>query len=164
MQKLSLITAGLVAFSLAASAQKINTDSLSIVSKISEYQFKMAKLQNTVQQTTWNKQDAAVKVQNASDKSSQDANRLDNDPQNKQLAKASDNAASDARIDSKKARKANRKLDDLNKEISVLNGKITDQQTRLSVYTGAATPVTMPATMPVTPAVVPPVADTTHPS
>jgi chromosome segregation ATPase len=155
MQKLSLITAGLVAFSLAASAQKINTDSLSIVSKISEYQFKMAKLQNTVQQTTWNKQDAAVKVQNASDKSSQDANRLDNDPQNKQLAKASDNAASDARIDSKKARKANRKLDDLNKEISELNGKITDEQTRLSVYTGVATPVTTPAVMPV-------VADTTH--
>ena len=162
MQKLSLITAGLVAFSLAASAQKINTDSLSIVSKISEYQFKMAKLQNTVQQTTWNKQDAAVKVQNASDKSSQDANRLDNDPQNKQLAKASDNAASDARADSKAARKANKKLDDLNKEISVLNGKITDQQTRLSVYTGTATPVTVPATMVVTPAVAPVVPDTTR--
>jgi hypothetical protein len=161
MQKLSLITAGLVAFSLAASAQKINTDSLSIVSKISEYQLKMAKLQNSVQQTTYNKQDAAVKVQNSADKSSQDANRLNNDPQNKQLAKTSDNAASDARADSKAARKANRKLDDLNKEISVLNGKITDQQTRLSVYTGVATPVTMPATMPVTPA-VPVVADTTH--
>ena len=163
MQKLSLITAGLVAFSLAASAQKINTDSLSIVSKISEYQLKMAKLQNSIQQTTYNKQDAAVKVQNASDKSSQDAARLDNDPQNKQLAKTSDNAASDARKDSKAARKANRKLDDLNKEISVLNGKITDQQTRLSVYTGTATPVTVPAMVPVTP-VVPPPADTTHPS
>ena len=163
MQKLSLITAGLVAFSLAASAQKINTDSLSIVSKISEYQLKMAKLQNSIQQTTYNKQDAAVKVQNASDKSSQDAARLDNDPQNKQLAKTSDNAASDARKDSKAARKANRKLDDLNKEISVLNGKITDQQTRLSVYTGTATPVTVPAMTPVTP-VVPPPADTTHPS
>ena len=159
MQKLSLITAGLVAFSLAASAQKINTDSLSIVSKISEYQLKMAKLQNTVQQTTYDKQDAAVKVQNASDKSSQDATRLDNDPQNKQLAKTSDNAASDARKDSKAARKANRKLDDLNKEISVLNGKITDQQTRLSVYTGTATPVTVPA---MTPAVTPVVVDTTH--
>ena len=163
MQKLSLITAGLVAFSLAASAQKINTDSLSIVSKISEYQLKMAKLQNSIQQTTYNKQDAAVKVQNASDKSSQDAARLDNDPQNKQLAKTSDNAASDARKDSKAARKANRRLDDLNKEISVLNGKITDQQTRLSVYTGTATPVTVPAMTPVTP-VVPPPADTTHPS
>ena len=106
MQKLSLITAGLVAFSLAASAQKINTDSLSIVSKISEYQLKMAKLQNSIQQTTYNKQDAAVKVQNSADKSSQDAARLDNDPQNKQLAKTSDNAASDARKDSKAARKA----------------------------------------------------------
>jgi hypothetical protein len=50
-------------------------------------------------------------------------------------------------------------LDDLNNQISVLNGKITDEQTRLSVYTGAATPVTVSA---VTPAITP-VADTTHP-
>src|ERR1700744_3124326 len=87
MQKLSLITAGLVVVSLAASAQRINTDSLSIVSKISEYQLKMAKLQNTVQQTTYDKQDAADKVQTSADKSMQDANRLNDDPQNKQLAK-----------------------------------------------------------------------------
>jgi len=170
MQKLSLIIASLVVFSLAASAQKINTDSLAIVAKISEYQLKMAKLQNTIQQTTFNKQDAAAKVQNAADKSSQDANRLNNDPENKQLAKTSDNAASDARADSKAARKANKKLDDLNKETSILNGKIIEQQTRLSVYTGVATPVTTPAMMPVTPVATPvatpvttPVADTTRP-
>jgi chromosome segregation ATPase len=157
MQKKSLFTVGLVVISITVTAQKINTDSLSIISKISEYQLKRAKLQNTIQQTTWDKQDAATKVQISADKNSQDANRLNNDPQNKKLAKDADNSASDARKDSKSARNANKKLADLNKAIAELDSKISDQQQKLSAYTNvvpATTPVVMPATAPVV--------DTTH--
>jgi uncharacterized protein involved in exopolysaccharide biosynthesis len=159
MQKISLITAGLVAFSLAVTAQKINTDSLSLVSKISEYQLKRAKLLNTVKQTTWNKQDDSLKVQNSANKNSEDASRLASDPQNKQLAKKADNAASDARQDSKNARHSNRKLDNLNKEIAKLGDKIADAQIKLDFYTGMSTPVAVPVTMPL---VTPVVADSSR--
>ena len=159
MQKICLITSGLVAFSLAVTAQKINTDSLSLVSKISEYQLKRAKLLNTVKQTTWNKQDDSLKVQNAATKNSEDANRLANDPQNKQLAKSADNAASDARRDSKDARHADRKLDNLNKQIAKLSGEIADEQAKLNVYTGMSTLLAAPVTMPV---MVPVVVDTSR--
>jgi hypothetical protein len=154
MQKICLMTAGLVAFSLAVTAQKINTDSLSLVSKISEYQLKRAKLLNTVKQTTWNKQDDSLKVQNAANKNSEDASRLASDPQNKQLAKNADNSASDARQDSKNARQADRKLNNLNKEIANLTSKIAAEQEKLNVYIIAAVPVAVPmATPPMAPVV-----------
>ncbi|MDO6431098.1 hypothetical protein Q4E93_10895 [Flavitalea sp. BT771] len=153
MQKKSgLIIAGLIAFSLAASAQKINTDSLSLVSKISEYQLKRAKLQNTVDKTMQDKADAATKVQNSANQSSQDANRLTNDPQNKGLARKADQSAGDARRDSKKARAANDKLHDLYKEIAKLDDKILGEQRKLSVFTGVAAPVEIkPVDTPVLP-------------
>ena len=138
MQKKNiLIIVGLAVCSLTVNAQQINTDSLSHVSKISEYQLKRAKLQNQVAQTTRDKQDAATKVQNSADLSSRDANRLSDDPQNKTLARKADNAASDARSDSKKARKANEKLDDLNKQIAKLDAQIASEQSKLDVYTTA---------------------------
>jgi hypothetical protein len=148
MQKISLITAGLVAFSLAVTAQKINTDSLSLVSRISQNQLKRAKLQNTVKQTTWNKQDDSLKVQNAANKNSEDAMRLANDPQNKQLAKKADNAASDARQDAKDARHSDRKLQNLNKQIAGLTNKIASDQIRLNSYTNTAVPVIVPMAIP----------------
>jgi hypothetical protein len=148
MQKISLITAGLVALSLVVTAQKINTDSLSLVSKISEYQLKRAKLQNTVKQTTWNKQDDSLKVQNSANKNSEDANRLSNDPQNKQLAKTADHSASDARRDSKEARHADRKLDNLIKQIAGLTNKIVSEQTKLDAYTNPVVPIMVPMASP----------------
>ena len=133
---------GLVALSLTVTAQKINTDSLSLVSKISEYQLKRAKLQNTVDQTMKDKADAATTVQNSANQNNEDANRLSNDPQNKSLAKKADHSAEDARRDSKRARNANKKLQDLYKEIAKLDDKITSEQRKLAVYTGV--PVNTP--------------------
>jgi chromosome segregation ATPase len=147
MQKRNcLIIVSLALCSLTVSAQQINTDSLSHVSKISEYQLKRAKLQNTVDQTTRDKQDAATKVQTSADQNSQDASRLSNDPQNKTLARKADNSASDAKRDSKRARKANDKLDDLNKQIIKLNTQIAKEQSKLDVY---RMPVVSPVIVPV---------------
>ena len=136
-KKSGLIIVGLAVCSLTVSAQQINTDSLSHVSKISEYQLKRAKLQNTVEQTTRDKQDAASKVQNSADQNSQDASRLSNDPQNKTLARKADNSASDAKRDSRRSRKANDKLDDLNKQIIKLDTQIAEEQSKLDVYRAA---------------------------
>ena len=147
-----LIIVGLAVCSLAASAQQINTDSLSHVSRISEYQLKRAKLLNTVQQTTRDKQDAASKVQNSADQNKQDASRLSDDPQNKTLARKADNSASDAKRDSRRARMADEKLEELNKQIARLNSQIATEQSKLDVYRAAV--FTTP--------IVPVPADTTH--
>lgn len=155
MKKKSLIMVGLVMISLGAMAQQVNTDSLSIISRISDYQLKRAKLQNTIKQTTWDKQDAASKAQTSAEKNVQGANRLNSDPQNRQLAKEADNSASDSKRDSRNARNANRKLVSLNKQISDLDGKIFEQQQKLSAYTNEPR---MMMTIPST------VTDTTHPS
>lgn len=157
MKKIScLIIVGLAVGSLTVNAQKINTDSLSLVSKISEYQLKRAKLQNTVDQTTRDEQDAGAKAQNSADQNSVDANRLSSDPQNKTLAQKSDNAASDAKKDSKSARGATGKLDDLNKQIAKLTSQIAEEQSKLNVYTmTVVSPV-------ITPAMIPVFADSVH--
>lgn len=147
-----MIIVGLAVCSLTVNAQQINTDSLTHVSRISEYQLKRAKLQNTVDQTTRDKTDAATKVQSSADQNSQDASRLSDDPQNKRLAREADNAASDAKRDSRKSRRANRKLDDLNKEIAKLNTQIAEEQSKLDVYRKAN----------VSPVMAPIAADSTH--
>jgi predicted small secreted protein len=153
-KKSCLIIVGLAVCSLTVSAQQINTDSLSLVSKISECQLKRAKLLNTVKETTRDKQDAASKVQNSADQNRQDANRLSDDPQNKMLARKADNAASDAKRDSRRSRKANEKQEDLNKQIARLDSQIATEQSKLNAYRAAV----------VTMAVVPAPADTTHPN
>lgn len=147
-----MIIVSLAVCSLTVSAQQINTDSLSHVSKISELQLKRAKLLNTVEQTTRDKQDAASKVQNSADQNSQDASRLSNDPQNKTLARKADNAASDAKRDSRRSRKANEKLDDLNKQIAKLDTEIVKEQSKLDVYRVAVVSTT----------IVPVLADSAH--
>jgi predicted RNase H-like nuclease (RuvC/YqgF family) len=127
------------------SAQQVNTDSLKIVSNISEYQLKLGKLQNTIDQKTQNKQDGAVKAQVSANQNLTDANRLSNDPQNKKDAKQAENAAGEAKSDAKKARKATDELNKLNKKIAYLQIKISDEKVKLSRYTdGSVTTVTAP--------------------
>jgi flagellar biosynthesis chaperone FliJ len=122
--------------SVKTSAQKVNTDSLKLISKIGEDQLKLGKLQNTVDQKTRNKEDGAITAQESADKNSTAATRLSNDPQNKQDAKQADNAAGDARTNARKARKAADQLDKVNKEIADLQNKIAQEKAELSRYTG----------------------------
>ena len=145
-KKCCFVAVCILAFCIGASAQKINTDSLSLVSKISDYQLKRAKLMNMVDQRTKEKQDAALQAQRSANENSEDAARLSSDPQNKKLASKADNAASDARRDSKRARAANDKLDDLNKDIGKLTDKIASEQSKLIKYTGVATIAAVPVT------------------
>jgi hypothetical protein len=131
---LPLTVAGLLFFGLTGSAQ-VNTDSLTIVAKISEYQLQLGKLQNTIPQKTNDKQIDSLKAQQSADANARAANSLSANPQDKTDARQADNAASTAKGDSKTARKATGKLDDTNKKILDLQNKIADQQMKLSKFT-----------------------------
>ncbi|HEX9513168.1 MAG TPA: hypothetical protein VF939_21910 [Puia sp.] len=134
MKKGILFTVGILSFGLAASAQLVNKDSLSLVSKINSDKEKLAKLQSSVDDRTREKKETAEKAQESADDNRRAANKLSNDPQDRKLARQADNEASDARSDAKKARKAADRLDDLNKDIRNLTERIEKEQTKLNKY------------------------------
>jgi hypothetical protein len=121
-------------FNTTISAQKVNTDSLSLVSKISSDQLKLGKLQNTVEQTTKDKQDASMKAQKSADENSVAARKLSDNPEDKKLAREAKNKAGDAKSDARNARKEEGKLDDLNRDIQDLKNKIASEQVKLNKY------------------------------
>jgi DNA repair exonuclease SbcCD ATPase subunit len=133
MKKSILIAFGVLCFGFVASAQMVNKDSLSLVSKINSDKEKLAKLQNSVDEKTRLKLQTANKAQQSADENRTAANQLSNDAQEK-TARRADNAASDARSDAKKARKAADQLDDLNKDIRNLTERIEKEQTKLNKY------------------------------
>jgi hypothetical protein len=131
---LSLTLAGIVLFSLSGFAQ-VNTDSLTIVAKISKYQLELGKLQNTIPRRTNDKQNDSLLAQQSATANATAANSLSANPQDKKDARQADNAASTAKGDSRRARKAANKLDNLNKNILDLQNKIADQQAKLIQFT-----------------------------
>src|SRR6186713_1272564 len=149
-KKLFFLSIGFLFFSASLFAQHTNTDSLTLVSKISKLQLKLGTLQNKVEQTTRDKQDAAMQAQKSADENATAAGRLSGDAQNKKLAKQADNKASDARGDSKKARQTADKLDRLNKDILNTQDEIAKEQRKLNQYLtpGVVTPVPAPVPVP----------------
>ena len=135
---------GVLCLCVKTSAQKVNTDSLKLVSKISDDQLKLGILQNTVNQKTRDKQDGAIAAQESADKNATAATRLSDDPQDKKAARQADNAAGDARSNARKARKAADRLNKVNKDIADLQTKIAKEQVELSKYTGTPTMVVAP--------------------
>ena len=145
MQKVLLLTSiGLLFFCMSVSAQKINTDSLSLVSKISADQLKLGKLQNQLEQKTKNQQDASEQAQKSANENSTAADKLNDHPENKKLARRANNRASDAKSDSRNARKESNSLDKLNRDIQDLKNRIADNQLKLNKYIqdGNANPAT----------------------
>jgi hypothetical protein len=135
MQKVLLLTSiGLLFLCMSLSAQKVNTDSLSLVSKISADQLKLGKLQNQFEQKTKNKQDASAQAQKSANENSTAADKLSDDPENKKLARKANNKASDAKSDSRNARKESNSLDKLNKDIQDLKNRIANNQVKLNKY------------------------------
>jgi len=133
-KSLVLSLLGMVCFGLAAHAQMVNKDSLSLVSKIQSDQEKLTKLQNSVPDAEKAKKQTAEQAQESADDNRKAANKLSDDPQDRKLARRADNEASDARSDAKKARKANDNLEELNKDIRNLTERIAKNQTKLNKY------------------------------
>jgi DNA repair exonuclease SbcCD ATPase subunit len=125
---------GLLFFGLAASAQMVNKDSFSLVSKINNDKEKLAKLQSTVAEKTKEKKQTAVQAQESADDNRRAANHLSDDPQDKKLARKADNEAYDARSDARKARKATDRLEELEKDIRNLKEKIAKEESKLNGY------------------------------
>ena len=135
MQKVLLLTSiGLLIFCMTTFAQKVNTDSLSLVSKISSDQLKLGKLQNQLEQKTKNRQDASEQAKEFANENSNAADKLSNNPENKKLARKASNKAGNARSDSRNARRESDRLDKLNKDIQDLKNRIANNQVKLNKY------------------------------
>ena len=137
MKRILLLTSASVLFYISGFAQ-VNTDSLAIVARISEYQLQLGKLQNTVAKKTNDKRNDSAVAQQSANANATAANNLSSNPQDKSDARKADNAAGNARGDSRRARTSSGKLDDLNKNIQELQIKIADQQSQLGKYTHIA--------------------------
>jgi hypothetical protein len=119
---------------MSVAAQKVNTDSLSLVSKISADQLKLGKLQNQLEQKTKNQQNASEQAQKSANENSNAADNLRDKPENRKLARKANNKAGDARSDSRYARRESDRLDNLNKDIQDLKNRIADNQVKLNKH------------------------------
>jgi hypothetical protein len=135
MQKVLLLTSiGLLFFCLSVFAQKVNTDSLSLVSKISADQLRLGKMQNQLEQKVKNKEDASVQAQKSANENSAAADKLRDNSDNKKLARKANNKAGNAKSDSRNARRESDRLDELNKDIQDVKNRIADNQVKLNKY------------------------------
>jgi hypothetical protein len=136
------LPAAMLFFCASVKAQQVNIDSLSLIAQISQDQLELGKLQNMVYQKTLNKEGAATNAQNSASNNADAAEKLSDDPTNKQLANDASNKASEAKSDARKSRKQTGKLADLKQEIMDLRMKIAGEQSKLNVYcsTGAMAP------------------------
>jgi hypothetical protein len=138
MRKLLLITATvLLGFSISTSAQELNKDSISLVSKIEDDKSKLADLQTQLEERLKSKGDAIAKAQRSANANSTAADKLSDDPRNKKLAKRADKSSSVARKDAKDARIETSKVEKLNKNIRSTKKRIAKNEKRLKRYTQA---------------------------
>ena len=138
MQKLLLITATvLLGFSISVSAQELNKDSISLVSKIEDDRSKLTDLQTQLEERLKSKGDAIAKAQRSANANSTAADKLSDDPKNKKLAKKADKSSDVARKDAKAARIETEKVEKLNKNIRSTKKRITKNEKRLKKYTQA---------------------------
>jgi hypothetical protein len=136
MQKLLLLTSiGLLLFCISVSAQEVNKDSLSLVSKIEADQSKLDDLQIQLEQRMKSKKEALDRAQRSADDNANAADKLSDNPRNKRLAKRADKKAGDARKDAKVARKETDRVEKLNKEIRVTKKRIEKNEGRLKKIT-----------------------------
>jgi len=133
-----LLVASLSLWASSASAQKVNTDSLKLVSAIGKDQLMLGELQNKIPGKTQEKTDAAQKAQSSANDNEKIAGQLTSDPQNKSLARQASHMASQAKRDARRARKAASDLDDLNKDIAKMQERISKEQSKLNKYAPAA--------------------------
>lgn len=135
MQKILLLTSICLLFlGMSVSAQKVNTDSLSLVSKISADQLKLGKLQNQLEQKTKNDLEASEQAQKSANDNVTAADKLSDNPANRKLARKANNKAGDAKSDARNARKESNRLDKLNKDIQYLKNRIADNQVKLDKH------------------------------
>jgi len=136
MKRSLLITVAiLLVFSIATSAQEVNKDSVSLVTKIDEDKSKLADLQTQLEERLKIKGEAIAKAQRSANVNSTAADKLSDDPKNRKLAKRADKSSSAARKDAKTARRETDRVDKLNKDSRSTKKRIAKNEKRLKKYT-----------------------------
>lgn len=134
-RSLLITTAILVVFSITTSAQELNKDSLSLVSKIEEDKAKLTELQTQLEERLKSKGEAIAKAQRSANVNATAADKLSDDPKNKRLARRADKSSSAARKDTKTARRETDRVEKLNKNIKTTRKRIEKNEKRLQKYT-----------------------------
>ncbi|WP_207515382.1 hypothetical protein [Longitalea luteola] len=121
-------------FYFSVNAQKDNSDSLNLVSKIQADSARLRELQSELDLKMMSKQEAIARAHRSASENVAAADRLSDDPRNKRLAKRADKNAGEARRDAKNARLETEKVDKLDKEIRRVQKRLAKNQSRLSKY------------------------------
>src|ERR1044072_6233817 len=132
---LLITTAILLVCSMSTSAQELNKDSVSLVTKIDEDKSKLTDLQTQLEERLKIKGEAIAKAQRSANINSTAADKLSGDPKNRKLAKRADKSSSAARKDAKTARRETDRVEKLNKNIRATKKRIAKNEERLKKYT-----------------------------
>lgn len=130
-----LTTSFFLVFGIVASAQELNKDSVSLVTKIEEDKSKLTDLQTQLEERLKIKGEAIAKAQKSANANSTAADKLSDDPKNKRLARRADKSSSAARKDTKTARRETDRVEKLNKNIKATRKRIEKNEKRLKKYT-----------------------------
>jgi hypothetical protein len=138
---LSILTLSFYGFS--ANAQEVTKDSISILKqeketleikqRLNENKLKLAKLENQVEGKTDDVNSSAQKAQDAANGNQESAEKLNNNSQDKKLAKEARKDAKRAEKAAKAGRNASGDLSDLQKDIRNLKKKIAEDEDRLTI-------------------------------
>lgn len=111
---------------------KTQKEILKIKERLNENKIKVAKYENSISQTSRNKENAAKDAQQSANANNNAASNLSNDAQNRKLAKKASRKARQAEKDARTARKNNSRMDKLTNTISGLKKKIAEDEQKLT--------------------------------
>lgn len=124
-------------------AQTVTSDSISVLKqerknldiskRLNENKLKLAKLQNTVQGKTDDVSSTTKSAQNAAAENKETAQKLNDDSQDKGLARKSRKDAKNAQSAGKAGRNANDDLKDLQSDIEKLKKQIAKDEAKLGI-------------------------------
>ena len=142
---ISVVSIALASFS--AHAQEVSKDSINILKqekqnleiskRLNENKLKLAKLENTLQQKNDAVTSSASDAQKAAADNQETAQKLNNDSQDRKLAKRASKDAKHAQKAARAGRNAVDDLEDLQKDIQSLKKKIAEDEAKLGIVTTA---------------------------
>ncbi|WP_159476811.1 hypothetical protein [Dyadobacter sp. 3J3] len=142
-----LLNAALLSLmSFTISAQVVSRDSIDILNhqkqaieiskRLNDRKIELAKLENEMPVKTQDVSQTATNAQNAAVDNVTAADKLVKDAEDKKLARNAHHTAGEAQRDSRKARKAADKLENLTKDIQSLKDKISEDEQKLASIPG----------------------------
>jgi predicted nucleic acid-binding Zn-ribbon protein len=139
--------AAIFLMSFSAYSQVVSSDSIDVLKarkemlgisrKLNACRLELAEKENEVLEKTNAVTNAAVEAQRSADDNKAAAVSLEQDPQDRKLARRAKKAARQAHRDAKNARKAQDRLEKLNREIESLKKQIAEYEAKLKEFPAA---------------------------